>query len=199
MATYNKDGTYNAYFNSGFINNSEYDMIYKIELNDGFVSQYEYIGNEAIAYIHNIDSQDQFSLIHKVMIKEDKTYYSIYNFYLASGTFGVMYENGQPLVSIDVYETESKQIYEISSNDNFGSDLFVTATLSTGQVLEFVISKDSLDDYPTIDLTDYEYETVKITIKALVNPVYGMGDLIIETGVDIIGDIYTEVILEFEF
>lgn len=204
LATYNKDGTYNAYFNSGFSNNSEYDMIYKVELSYDSVSHYEYIGNDPIGYIYNIDSDEQFSLIHKVMIREDKTYYSIHNFYLSSGTFGVAYDNGvwDLAVNVDVVEIDNHGVYQIVSSGEFGSDLIVTANLSTGQTIDFVISKDSLDDslnYPTIDLTDYEYEFVTITVKVLANPIYGMGDLIIESSVDIIGDIYIEFILEYEF
>ena len=205
MATYNKDGTYNAYFNSGFKNNSEYDMIYKIELNDGIVNRYEYIGNEAIGYIHNINSNDQFSLVHKVMIKEDKTYYAIYDFYLASGSFGVSHDeegNMELQPYLDVFETDTPKIYQFSSYQNFKEDLLVTAILSTGETLEFKVSKDSLNDYenyPSIDLNDYEYETVKFIVKVLANPIYGMGDMIIESGIDIYGDVYTEFILEFEF
>ena len=60
LITFNNDGTYNAYFYCAFKNNSEYDMIHKIELSDGIASQYEYIGDEHIAYILNIDSPEQF-------------------------------------------------------------------------------------------------------------------------------------------
>ena len=205
MATYNKDGTYNAYFNSGFRNNSEYDMIYKIELNDGMVNRYEYIGNEAIGYIHNIDSNDQFSLVHKVMIKEDKTYYAIYDYYLASGSFGVTRDeegNMELQPYLDVFEADTPKTYQFSSYQDFKEDLLVTAILSTGETLEFKVMKDSLNDYenyPSIDLNDYEYESVKFIVKVLANPIYGMGDMIIESGIDIYGDIYTEFILEFEF
>ena len=203
LITFNKDGTYNAYFYCAFKNNSEYDMIHKIELSDGIASQYEYIGDEHIAYILNIDSPEQFSIINKVMIREDKTYYSIYDFYLASGSLGAKYENGNwdlPL-NIDLYEKENK-IFELSTYNKIVADTLITATLSTGQILNFVISKDSFNNYnnyPTIDLTNYEYESIKFSIKVLVNPYYGMGDYIIETGIDIVGDNFIEVILEYEF
>ena len=203
LITFNKDGTYNAYFYCAFKNNSEYDMIHKIELSDGIASQYEYIGDEHIAYILNIDSPEQFSIINKVMIREDKTYYSIYDFYLASGSLGAKYENGNwdlPL-NIDFYEKENK-IFELSTYNKIVADTLITATLSTGQILNFVISKDSFNNYnnyPTIDLTNYEYESIKFSIKVLVNPYYGMGDYIIETGIDIVGDNFIEVILEYEF
>ena len=203
LITFNKDGTYNAYFYCAFKNNSEYDMIHKIELSDGIASQYEYIGDEHIAYILNIDSPEQFSIINKVMIREDKTYYSIYDFYLASGSLGAKYENGNwdlPL-NIDFYEKENK-IFELSTYNKIVADTLITATLSTGQILDFVISKDSFNNYnnfPTIDLTNYEYESIKFSIKVLVNPYYGMGDYIIETGIDIVGDNFIEVILEYEF
>ena len=203
LITFNKDGTYNAYFYCAFKNNSEYDMIHKIELSDGIASQYEYIGDEHIAYILNIDSPEQFSIINKVMIREDKTYYSIYDFYLASGSLGAKYENGNwdlPL-NIDFYEKENK-IFELSTYNKIVADTLITATLSTGQILDFVISKDNFNNYnnfPTIDLTNYEYESIKFSIKVLVNPYYGMGDYIIETGIDIVGDNFIEVILEYEF
>ena len=203
LITFNKDGTYNAYFYCAFKNNSEYDMIHKIELSDGIASQYEYIGDEHIAYILNIDSPEQFSIINKVMIREDKTYYSIYDFYLASGSLGAKYENGNwdlPL-NIDFYEKENK-IFELSTYNKIVAATLIPAALSTGQILNFVISKDcfiNYNNYPTIDLTNYEYESIKFSIKVLVNPYYGMGDYIIETGIDIVGDNFIEVILEYEF
>ena len=42
-------------------------------------------------------------------------------------------------------------------------------------------------------------DIVKFIVKVLANPIYGMGDMIIESGIDIYGDVYTEFILEFEF
>ena len=76
------------------------------------------------------------------------------------------------------------------------------ARCDISKTLEFKVSKDSLnsyDNYPSIDLNDYEYESVKFIVKVLANPIYGMGDMIIESGIDIYGDVYTEFILEFEF
>jgi hypothetical protein len=103
---------------------------------------------------------------------------------------------------LDVFEADTPKTYQFSSYQDFKEDLLVTAILSTGETLEFKVSKDSLNDYdnyPSIDLNDYEYESVKFIVKVLANPIYGMGDTIIESGIDIYGDIYTEFILEFEF
>ena len=154
------------------------------------------------------DSALKISLNHATVdvenyLDENVSYYSIYDFYLASGSLGAKYENGNwdvPL-NIDFYEKENK-IFELSTYNKIVADTLITATLSTGQILDFVISKDSFNNYnnyPPIDLTNYEYESIKFTIKVLVNPYYGMGDYIIETGIDIVGDNFIEVILEYEF
>ena len=200
MATYNGDGTYNSYFYTAFVNNSEYDLVYKVELSCEDISYYEYIGNDYIAYIDNIKPGMQFSLINKVFVKENKTYYSIYNFYLASGSFGVDYQDGkwQTNTHLEIIPIENK-IYQLQTNQDIKEDVLVTVTLSNGQIVEFVLTKESFEDSSIIDLSNYEYTSVRFEVKIMVNGAYGLGDLILAEGIDIIGDLYIEEILEFEF
>jgi hypothetical protein len=198
LITYNDDFTYNGYVYTGFEHNSNYDLIHKVELADGMIPKYEYIGTDKVAEITQIEPNEYLSLVQKVMVKDGEKYYVIGNFYLASGTVGFDYIEGEPLDYFlgEIYSNEDKT-YTISSYLKTDDMAEVEVTLSTSEVLNFEFLASELYDGKIIDLTDYEYDSLQIKVKVLANPFYGDGDRILETGITVKGRLYLELEEEY--
>ena len=191
MYTYNDDNTYNYYVYSGFENNSEYEMIYKVELAMDMIPKYEYIGTDMVAEIINIKPNEYFSLLHKVMIKDGKNYYEIGNFYLASGTVGLEYLEDDSYSYIDIYANGDKT-YTISSYIQTDGEVNVEVSLSNGEVLNLDFNSKELYDGKIIDLKEYEYDSLTIKVSVSGNPNYGSGDMILENITEVKGNLYLE-------
>lgn len=203
LITYNDDGTYNAYFYNNFSHSSEYEVVFKTELAIDMIPYYEYIGNDKNAAVINIEANQSYSVIHKVLVKDGINYYSIYNFYLASGSIDIMYDEDKFQLNsgVQLNEIDNKQysVYCFAESD---SDLEIVATLSTGQVVKFQVSKESANDYgnpATIDLSAYDYENVEFKVTIKCNPSYGDGYRIIESGTEIKGKIFIDNTFIFNF
>ena len=79
------------------------------------------------------------------------------------------------------------------------SDIEIITTLPTGEVITKTITKEDLEDTFLLDLTEYEFESVNITVKFIGNCNYGLGDLILEKESNIIGNRYMPVIYTYEY
>ena len=198
LITYNDDYTYNYYVLSGFENKSEYDLIYKYELVTNMIPKYEYIGTDAVAEIVDIAPNEYYSLVYKVMVRDGKNYYVISDFYLASGSVGFEYIEGEEssILQCDIYSNEDKT-YTVSSYMKIGGDVEVEVILSTNEILNYKFSADEVGYGAVIDLTEYEYESLTIKVKISGNPNYGYGDMILETKTEYKGKLFIEFIKEY--
>ena len=200
LYTYNNDSTFNYYSYTGFENKSDYEVSYKLELTtyeEGI--KYEYYGNGLVGEFLNVKSNEYYSLIYKVFVKEGINYYAIKDFYLASGSVGLeLDESGKLQYStISVYSEEEK-LYAISKYIETTGNLVATVTLSSGEVLEYTFTEEQMLETMYIDLREYEESCTQIEVKVLGNPNYGMGDSILQTNTIIVGEIYTELVEVYE-
>lgn len=204
LITYNEDGTYNAYYYNGFSSSSEYDVVCKTELAVEMVPYYEYIGKDTVSAITNIEANQFYVIIHKVLVRDGINYYSIYDYYMPSGGLEITTNEDSFELSdgLTLEEIETKK-YQLNPNSNFGSDFDIVATLSTGEVIELQISKDDVNDFenlPIIDLSAYDYENVSFAVTIKHNPNFGSSwDNIFDSGIKIQGSIFIEYTYIFEF
>ena len=207
--TYNDDLTYNAYMDSMFKNNSEYDLVYKVELIANVVNEfdefeskemYSYIGSEEITLIKDISPNDNYSLSYKVFVKDGLNYYVLNDYMAPSGTIDIFITDGNIEATSGVYISENQyHIYSIDLYCEVQSDIEIITTLPTGEVITKTITKEDLEDTFLLDLTEYEFESVNITVKFIGNCNYGLGDLILEKESNIIGNRYMPVIYTYEY
>ena len=199
LMTYNDDHTFNYYVYSGFENNSNYDLVYKVELALDMIPKYEYTGIDAVAEITNIGPNEYYSVIHKVMVREGKNYYAISTFYLASGSVCFEYtENEEMLYSyIDIYSNDDKT-YTISSYITASGMINAEVILSTGEIINYEFDYEELYYGKIIDLSNYQYEGLSIRVIMYGNLNYGMGDIILETGIEYKGNLYLELKEEYK-
>ena len=196
LITYNDDSTYNLYIYTNFTNSSQYEMLHVLQLiNDGEV-YHEYIGDDKVIAFENISLDKGYSMVYKVFVVDGINHYAIKDFYMASGTIesgmdeeGNFYNSG-----ITVSSSESKK-YEVYAYSYIDGDVQVEVILSTGEILNITYTKDEVRQGATLDLSSYEYEYLDMKVSAKVNPNYGLGDLIFDTGVTVKGNmgVLTEV------
>lgn len=195
--TYNDD-TYNVYIPVQFENNSDYEVVYKVELITEERIAYSYMGKDKVAEILNVLPNRFYSIVYKVFVKEGQNYYSIYNHYAMSGGIEIYQdENGIIYSGVDIIEI-TNGLYELSIVSQPYEDINVTAELSNGEIISFTFDKKDYE-LNTIDLTGYEFDSVKLTVKAKINSYYGMGDIVKELGVKYVGNEFYEFTVIFEF
>ena len=211
FVTYNNDLTYNAYMNTMFKNNSEYEIVYKVELTTEVVNEFDeyetkemyfYLGSDETTLIKDILPNEYYSLIYKVFVKDGLNYY-------------VINDNTPPSGTLDVFSTDdgfegyggmyiSEYDYHIYSVDFYcpvQSDIEIITTLHTGEVIIKRYSKEeveSLENAIILDLTEFEYESINITVKFIGNSHYGLGDLVLEKENNIVGNLYAPIIYIYE-
>ena len=201
LITYNDDGTYNCYVYTGFANDSEFDMIYKLELvsTSDSVSKYEYLGTDKTASFTNVDLEStSYSLMYKVFVCDGINYYAVKDYYLASGVVKVeIDDDGQFLNShIEITPLEEKT-YELYAYSYVEGDAVVEVSLSTGEIINYTFKKEELKNRITLDLTSYEYDWLDIKVTVKCNPYYGLGDLVLESGTVVEGEISKTVTVEY--
>ena len=199
LMTYNDDNTFNYYVYSGFENNSNYDLVYKVELVVDMIPMYEYMGVDAVAEITNIGPNEYYSVVHKVMVKEGKNYYAISQFYLASGSVGYEYTTDEEMSYsyIDIYSNDDKT-YTISSYIAVDGKVSAEVILSTGEILNYEFDSEELYYGKIIDLSNYQYESLSIRVIMYGNPNYGMADVILESLTEYKGSLYLEFKEEYK-
>ena len=211
LLTYNDNLTYNVYIPTSFSNESEYDVIYKAELVIDEQIMYSYLGTNSVGRIlsvnpwHYLDSEKYpagYSLFFKVFVRVGYNYYVISNCVRTSGTIMVNYEEELADAYSHIYVStsdESDKIYLIDAYEEIINNLDVVVTLSTGEVLTFTISKDDIENGNAyIDLSSYEYDSVEFTITGQMNVCYGLGDMVVDSGIDIVGMMYVEFICRYQ-
>lgn len=200
--TFNEDNTYNVYTYHTFNNNSDYEVIHKVELAIDSVPYYYSQSDNNVTEILNVKANEYYSLIQKVFVVDGKNYYSIEDYVAVSGTIELMITEEGYCDTGGIYiEDMTGNIYNISTYLPIYSDAKIKAELSTGEVLEFNISQNSFSqaELPTIDLSAYTYDSVLFTVEFLSNHHYGDGDLIKETNQTILGSEYCLCICQSEF
>lgn len=196
LITYNEDGTYNCYVYTDFENQSEYNMIYKMELTKGFDAVYEYIGTEKVASFEDITFDDSYSLVYKVFVQDGINCYAVKDFYAASGLVGEGLANGENNANIIYIDSQEDRIYSIYSYAYIEGDTIVEITLSSGEVLNYSFTKEEIKNEAVIDLTAYEFESIKFKVTVNSNPCYGLGDMILNMDVNVKGDITQKIVVE---
>lgn len=196
--TYNDDGTFNAYFPITFNNNSEYDIVYKIELNDnafeGEQEIYQYIGSDSTPVIYNVPA-NKYGLYFSAYLIDGINYYAVYDYLCVSGLVGYyMTEEGIDGDNYsEVNRTNTPGIYEVTLYTRVYSDVEVEVILDSGETVNLNISFADLvieNDIVkfTIDLSNYSYSEASVKLITMCNDYYGFGDDIKERDIEIVGN-----------
>ena len=167
---------------TGFANNSEFNSVYRLELQSETGPTYEYFGTDNVASFENIDLNNKYySIIYKVFIFDGINYYAIKNFALASGSVEMQKdEEGQFLNSNIKISNIAEKTYSIFAYSRVESDALVEVILSTGETINYNFTKENMKEEIILDLTSYEYNSITIKMTVKCNPYYGMGDIILE-------------------
>lgn len=178
--TYNDDGTYNAYFNTGFANKSEIEDIFycinltSYDLDTGeTVINYSLQSNHPTGVIENIDPSISYSLNYYTLGKIGQNYYSLSSKTVPSGTLDYPLEDGMIKNGyISIYEQEpGTKLYDISIPGEVGSDVDVVISLDGQEPIYITIPKlDIIDESSrsmmfTLDLKEYDFVSFDITIE----------------------------------
>jgi len=198
LITYNDDGSYNCYIYTGFANNSEFNSVYRLELQSETGPTYEYFGTDNVASFENIDLNNKYySIIYKVFIFDGINYYAIKNFALASGSVEMQKdEEGQFLNSNIKISNIAEKTYSIFAYSHVESDALVEVILSTGETINYNFTKENMKEEIILDLTSYEYNSITIKMTVKCNPYYGMGDIILENRT-VVGETSQTVTIEY--
>ena len=147
------------------------------------IPKHAYWGTDVVAGIMNVKPNEHYSLVDKIFVRDGINYYVINDFYLASGTVIVEYGEDGTILSEPIYVSQIEdKIYQLDSYVEVEYAL-VEVTLSTGEVLEYEFTGEEIGNLPTIDLTNYTYDSVAIKITTSCNPYSGtMMEMILETG-----------------
>lgn len=209
--TYNEDGTYNAYFNMGFSNNTLYDIEYTVELTVyteiGEETLYKYQGADSVAVIYNISPENSYGLSYSLFLKDGINYYAISDKVVPSGTVESYIVNDVYEASTYFEETEEIGIYMTTLSIVPVSDVEIEIVLDTEEVINVIIPYDEITfEYSNsgyassaiiqLDLSSYEFNNAEVKITTYGNPYYGLGDQIKESGIEIIGKEFSKVIYE---
>lgn len=207
--TYNDDGTYNAYFNMGFINNTEYDLEYKIELigygDYGEKTFYQYQGSDNVAVICNINPEISYGLEYSMYVKDGINYYAIADKLVPSGTVECYVINEVYECEISFEETVENGVYESNIYYVVREDVEIKVLLDGLESINILIPYDKVEfEYNdlgyknstiiTLDLSSYTFETAEIIIITSANPYLGLGNQIKESGIEIVGKDYCTII-----
>ena len=191
--TYNDDLTFNAYFYTNFSHDTEFELYYKLVLENEGVEAYSLISDKEIAIFENLDSNNHYAIYYTDMVKHDLVYYALKDKVVPSGTLGFDIEEGYGINGyIAAYDTETAQIYDVYLGAKIFSDLEVTVILDETQEIKLTIPlSDIIDSSFILDLSSYTYETFIIDVIGMMNPFASFKDLIESTGVEIKGNYAT--------
>ena len=188
--TYNDDLTFNAYFYTNFSHDTEFELYYKLVLENEGVKTYSLISDEEIAIFENLDSTNHYAVYYTDMVKHDLVYYALKDKVVPSGTVGFDIEEGYGISGyIAAYESDTVQIYDVYLGPKVYSDLEVTIILDETQEIKLTIPlSDIIDSSFILDLSSYTYETFAIEVIGMMNPFASFSDLIESTNVEIKGN-----------
>ena len=201
FVTYNDDGTYNAYFDLGFTNNTSYQIENRIQLvyHDDLGEQvgYQYQGSDSIGVIYNIKSNQWYGLKYSTFVKDGINYYAASDLVVPSGTIDV-YMVDNAMEASAYFEEVSTGIYEASVTTVLDKDVEIEIILDNSEIVEIVIPYDEIVfDYNnlneksssiiTLDLSAYTFETAEVKMTLYGNLCYGEGTSIMSSGIDVVG------------
>jgi hypothetical protein len=193
----------------GFINNTEYDLEYKIELTGYFdygeKTFYQYQGSDNVAVICNINPEISYGLEYSMYVKDGINYYAIADKLVPSGTVDCYVINGLYECEISFEEIEASGVYESNIYYVVREDVEIKVLLDGLESINILIPYDNVEfEYDdlgfknstiiTLDLSSYTFETAEIIIITSANPYLGLGNQIKESGIEIVGKDYCTII-----
>ena len=192
--SYNDDETFNAYFHlNPFSNENEYDVYYKIDvlLDDNIA--YTVLSSDDVGIIENIN-YNFYAINYGYFVRDGLNYYVIDDKIYPSGTLGIMKDEEGYFNEgyLEFNNSDTPDIYELTSNVHFYSDLEVVVILDNSEEIKLTIALndiifDGSDSLFYLDLSGYEYSEAYIEVIGLMNS-WNIGREEIENKVEIKGN-----------
>lgn len=171
--TYNDDGTFNAYFDMVFENNTNYDLVYKIELYQDSKVKYSLISSSRIGVIEDINI-GEYWINYSYLLKDGNIYYAIGDLTYPSGSIGVTLDENGYVVSNSIYSIpfDTPGIYDICISKEVFSDLDIKLLFDGISEETKTVVYNETNDYEyvfTLDLSNYDFTYVDVEVIGVMN------------------------------
>lgn len=166
--TFNKDGTYNAYFITNLENTTTYDVYMRMELVDSLSNEYSVIsyGSGSTVLLENINPTNDYTMGYGLVIKDGINYYAINSRGVPSGSVcPTMYEDGAYVIYVIPTETNAN-VYDFEFTQEITSDITVTIILDETTTETVVIPLSEItNNVVRIDMSPYSYVSASIQLS----------------------------------